>query len=31
MKIVRETTWRDKREENRGEERGTIITRKPIY
>jgi hypothetical protein len=25
MKIVMKTTWRDKREENRGEERATLL------
>jgi hypothetical protein len=25
MKIVRKTTWRDKREENHGEERATLV------
>jgi hypothetical protein len=25
MIIVRKTTWKDKREENRGEDRGTLL------
>jgi hypothetical protein len=31
MKLIRKTTWRDNREENRGEERAALLASNGVY